>query len=99
VVGLSKTLSQELAADRILVNVVCPGMVDTDRLRELDADRAARTASTVEEVTKQRAASIPLKRLGRPEEIAALVAFLCSARTSYLTGQCIAVDGGLVRGV
>ncbi len=97
VVGLAKTLSIELAPERITVNVVCPGMTDTDRIRELDRAQAAQQGRPVEEVAAARVQAIPLKRLARPQEIAAAVAFLASAQASYLTGVALAVDGGLVR--
>jgi 3-oxoacyl-[acyl-carrier protein] reductase len=81
VVGLAKTLSQELGPKQILVNVVCPGAIDTDRIRQLGFG-------------PERLKEIPLGRLGQPEELGTLVAFLASARASYLTGCTIQVDGG-----
>ena len=99
VVGLAKSLSQELAERQILVNVVAPGIVDTDRVRELDEANAAAQKRPVEEVASERVKTIPLARMGKAEEVAALVVFLASARASYITGTTIAVDGGLIRGV
>src|SRR6266542_1232100 len=99
VVGLAKSLSQELAGDGVLVNVVAPGVVDTERVRELDAANAAMQQRPLAEVAAERTRSIPLGRMGRAEEVADLVVFLASARASYLTGTTIAVDGGLIRGV
>ncbi|MDB4965556.1 MAG: 3-oxoacyl-ACP reductase [Myxococcales bacterium] len=99
VVGLGKSLSQELAADKILVNVVAPGIVDTERVRELDEANALRQKRTVEEVAGERISTIPLGRMGRAEEVASLIVFLASSQASYITGTTIAVDGGLIRGV
>ena len=97
VVGLMKTLSIELAPDGILVNGVAPGRLSTERIRELDADAAARSGRTSEEVAASLVAQIPLRRYGRPEELGAVVAFLASSRSSYVTGTLLAVDGGATR--
>lgn len=99
VVGMAKTLATELAPKKILVNAVCPGMIATDRLLELDQTRAARSGLSVEQVRLEAQRQIPLGRYGQPEELAALVAFLCSAQASYLTGTTILCDGGLYRGL
>jgi 3-oxoacyl-[acyl-carrier protein] reductase len=99
VVGLAKSLSQELAERKVLVNVVAPGIIDTERVRELDEANAAAQKRPVEEVAGERVKTIPLARMGKAEEVANLVVFLASARASYITGTTIAVDGGLIRGV
>jgi 3-oxoacyl-[acyl-carrier protein] reductase len=99
VVGLAKTLSAQLAAEGITVNNVAPGYTRTDRVLELDEARAADEGITVEEVVADRTASYPMKRMGEPEELAALVAFLASERASYITGTTIQVDGGYVQGI
>ena len=91
--GLAKTLSRELAPQGILVNVVAPGRIDTERIAELDQANAQKSGKTVEDVRKASVASIPLGRLGRPEELANLVVFLASQAASYITGQAITVDG------
>ena len=99
VAGLAKTLSFELAKDNILVHNVCPGTHDTDRIRELDAARAAREGRAVADVASDSLKSIPLGRRGKPEELAALVVFLCSAQAAFMTGTTIQVDGGAYRGI
>lgn len=96
VIGLAKSLSLELAPDGILVNNVCPGSFDTDRIKHLYEVRAEGTPFTVEQIAEQAAKAIPLGRLGDPRELGHLVAFLASDKATYLTGQTISVDGGIV---
>ena len=91
--GIAKTLSRELAPLGILVNVIAPGRIDTERIAELDQAQAQRSGKSVDDVRKASVAGIPLGRLGRPEELANLVVFLASAAGSYITGQAITVDG------
>jgi 3-oxoacyl-[acyl-carrier protein] reductase len=97
VIGLAKSLATELAPDGILVNNVCPGSFDTDRIKHLYEVRAeASDGLSVEEIAAQAAKAIPLGRLGDPQELANLVAFLASDKATYITGQTLCVDGGLV---
>jgi 3-oxoacyl-[acyl-carrier protein] reductase len=91
--GIAKTLSRELAPQGILVNVIAPGRIDTERIAELDQANAQKSGKSVEDVRKTSIAGIPLGRLGRPEELANLVVFLASQAGSYITGQAITVDG------
>lgn len=96
VLGLAKTLSKELAPDNILVNVVAPGRVATERVEELNRANAERTGQPLEAIRQAATASIPLGRMGRPEELANLVVFLASEAASYITGTTIQVDGGRI---
>jgi 3-oxoacyl-[acyl-carrier protein] reductase len=99
VVGLMKTLSNELGPFGIGVNVVCPGYTRTDRLVELAARMSANEGSSPESIYSRWTSQIPLGRLGEPSEFASVVTFLCSERASYVTGTCLQVDGGAVKGV
>jgi 3-oxoacyl-[acyl-carrier protein] reductase len=95
VIGYSKTLSLEVAAHGINVNTICPGYIDTTRLQKVFA-----AGSEPADVVRDRlVAEIPMRRIGRPEDIAALVALLVSPRGRYITGTAIQVDGGLLRAV
>ncbi len=87
VTAYARTLASEVAEDGVTVNAVAPGYTLTERLDDLFADDYARARLV---------ATIPTKRFGDPAEIAAAAAFLCSAPASYLTGQTLVVDGGLV---
>ncbi|MHB8621360.1 MAG: SDR family oxidoreductase, partial [Chloroflexota bacterium] len=99
IVNFAKTLATELGPEKILVNKVAPGRIATDRVRELDEAAAHRGGTAVEEVARSMAAAIPAGRYGEPEEFANLVVFLASARASYISGQTIMVDGGMVKGI
>ena len=97
VVGWSKTLAAEVAADGVTVNVVVPGRIATGRVRALDEARAKREGTTVEAAEASSIASIPTGRYGDPEEYAAAVAFLAGEPASYITGAMLRVDGGQIR--
>jgi 3-oxoacyl-[acyl-carrier protein] reductase len=86
-----KTLARQVAPDGVTLNSILPGRIDTDRLGELYGSREAAAASAAKEV--------PAGRLGTVEEFAAVAAFLCSARASYVTGETVVVDGGMTRSV
>ena len=86
-----KTLARQVAPDGVTLNSVLPGRIDTDRLGELYGSREAAASQAEQEV--------PARRLGTVEEFAAVAAFLCSARASYVTGETVVVDGGLTRSV
>jgi 3-oxoacyl-[acyl-carrier protein] reductase len=97
VVGFAKTLSNEMAPYNILVNNVCPGYTRTERVEELSAAIAERKGVSKDRIVANWEESIPLGRLGTPDEFAALVAFLASERASYITGTSIPVDGGATK--
>lgn len=81
-IGAVKALAKELAKRKIAINAVAPGFIETDMVAELPQD--------------QMLAQVPMQRLGKPEEVAALVRFLCSDSAAYITGQAISINGGMV---
>ena len=97
--GLLKTLSQEFAPYGITVNNVAPGSYSTDRLKHLHELNAQKAGISFEDARKQATDKIPMKRLGRPEELANVAVFLCSEAASYVTGQTWVVDGGQTLGL
>lgn len=82
VIGITRALAQETASRNVTVNAVAPGFIDTDMTKDLPQ----------EDLTKM----IPMKRFGKPEEVAALVGFLCSDEASYITGEVININGGIL---
>jgi 3-oxoacyl-[acyl-carrier protein] reductase len=98
VVGLAKTLSNELAPYNVTVNNVCPGYTMTERVRSLAVVTAQKEGATPEAVIKRWESSIPMGRLGTSEEFAALVTFLASEQAGYITGASIQIDGGWYKG-
>jgi 3-oxoacyl-[acyl-carrier protein] reductase len=82
IIGATRALAQELAKRKITANCVAPGLIETDMLAEIPLDEA-----------KKR---IPMRRLGKPEEVAGLVCFLFSEKAAYITGQVISVNGGML---
>ncbi len=97
VTGFARTLANEVASQGITVNNVMPGFTWTERVDELADKQAAFAEATRDEVIAGWKAAIPAARLGEPNELAALIAFLASSRAAYITGQSIPVDGGWIR--
>lgn len=97
--GYTKTLSDELANYNILVNAICPGYTITERVEELAESLSKEKKLTKKEIMSNWEKNIPLGRLAKPEEIADMVVFLGSNKSSYITGNVIQVDGGYYRGV
>jgi 3-oxoacyl-[acyl-carrier protein] reductase len=97
VTGFARTLANEVAADGVTVNCVLPGYTRTERVEELADANAAKEGLTRGDVLARFEREIPMRRLGEPDELAAMTAFLASERASYITGQSIVVDGGWIR--
>jgi len=96
--GLTRTLALETAPSGITVNALLPGHILTDRQHHLGRIKAQAEGISLEEALAATAATIPMGRIGSPEEIGAAIAFLCSRPAAYITGQSLLVDGGLVQG-
>ena len=97
VAGLVKTLAREVGGAGIRVNLLCPGAFLTDRVRTLSSSAAARKGTTLEQELAERAATVPLGRIGDPAEFGRACAFLASPAASYITGAALVIDGGSSR--
>ena len=97
VTGMARTLATEVAPFGVTVNNILPGYTRTERVVSLAEAAAAREGISAAAATARWEAEIPMRRLGEPREFAALAAFLCSERASYITGTSVPVDGGWIR--
>ncbi|MCB9477935.1 MAG: SDR family oxidoreductase [Deltaproteobacteria bacterium] len=100
-VGYMKTVATEVAADGVTVNNICPGLILTDRMYDLLGENATIDMKPPEGggLTAELVGSIPMKRMGKPEEVGALAAFLASDKASFITGVSILIDGGAYKGL
>jgi len=96
-VGLTKSLAREYAKNNILVNTIGPGRIATDRVAELDQIAADRQSVSLEDIVKHSENMIPIGRYGKPEEFAKVVLFLASPANTYMTGQSLIIDGGMLK--
>lgn len=97
ILNLTRALSDTASADGVLVNVICPGLTDTDRARELQLARSERTGRPVDELLAEAGSKLPAGRIANPEEIARVAVFLASDAASYVHGSSIYMDGGARR--
>lgn len=96
IMGMTKSMSREFGPDNILINIVGPGKIATERVNYLDSLKAEKENISLEEFQKKNAKAIPLGRYGTTEDIAKIVVYLCSEANTYITGQNILVDGGSI---
>ncbi len=94
IIGLTRTMALELGPFKININAVCPGYIDTELMREGHVKMAEAAGVSVEEIVAEKIKNIPLGRGGTPEDVAGVVAFLCSEDAAYMTGQAINISGG-----
>jgi len=97
--GFAKTVSNEYARFGLTVNTVCPGYTKTERLRELAEAKSKALGGSIDDIYNDWIAGTPAGRLGNPDELAALIAFLSSEKAAFITGSSIAVDGGSYKGL
>src|SRR6058998_1819701 len=96
VISMTKSLALAHATDGIRVNCVCPGFVETDMWDKVSREQGALLGMSPDEFTKARLNTVPLGRMETPEDVANVIGFLASSKSTYMTGQALSVDGGLV---
>jgi len=97
VISMTRSLAAAFAADGIRVNCVCPGFIDTEMWAQIDRELGvARLGKQPGELIKERVATVPIGRIGQPQDVADVVGFLVSSKGAYMTGQAVNVTGGLV---
>jgi NAD(P)-dependent dehydrogenase (short-subunit alcohol dehydrogenase family) len=97
VISMTRSLAAGFAADGIRVNCVCPGFIDTDMWAQIDRELGVgRLGKQPGELIKERVATVPIGRIGQPQDVADVVGFLASSKGAYMTGQAVNVTGGLV---
>jgi len=99
VVGFAKSLSEEVAADGVTVNVLAPGSHDTPAIERVIKKESDDSGKSMEEIRAEMEAGIPVGRFGKPQEIASLAAWVLSPHAAYVTGQTISHDGGVIKGI
>jgi len=92
-------LSVDIAKDQITINTILTGYFDTQRIEQLNINKAEKMGISLSEVREAMENTVPMKRMGQPEEYASLVCFLASDKASYITGTNIPIDGGLLKSV
>lgn len=99
IVGLTKSIAEELAEHRILINTLAPGRIATDRVAELDRLKAEKTGLSEQQVKESYEKEIPLGSYGKPDDFAQYASFLLSECNTYMTGQTLLIDGGMVKAI
>lgn len=99
IVGLTKSIAEELAEHRILINTLAPGRIATDRVAELDRLKAEQTGLSEQQVKESYEKEIPLGSYGKPDDFAQYASFLLSECNTYMTGQTLLIDGGMVKAI
>ena len=97
--GFVKGVANEIAKDGVTINTICPGYMRTERVSHLFDVMAKKGGISMEEIEQNLVAQIPAGRIGNPDELAAMVAFMVSDHAGYLTGATIQVDGGYIKGI